>query len=170
MANLHYMRDTEIDETDKFLTVGELMSILSDVKPETKVFIRNLDEWGEKLVIKDGFGYSEASDGLIENIIKANIDQINGDYEYIIIQGCINNSGFVTLDREPYSEVIYHHTWMDKILHQMNPIRTLKQLKDKFMKVEHICLNCSSFKESICDKDKREHSSNDSCELWEYRE
>ena len=167
MTNLNYYKEDEVDETDKFLTVGKLMSILKDVNPETKVFIRNLDEWGEKLVVKDGFGYSEASDGLIENIIKSNIDQITGEEEYIILQGCVAKYGFVTLDHEPYQEVIYHHTWWDKYLKKITPTETMKQLKDTFLRVKHICKTCSFYHNGVCDKDKRSRCDNNSCSLWE---
>lgn len=171
MANLNHYIDADVDESDKFLTVGELMDILKDVNSETKVFIRNLDEWGNKIVIKDGFGYSEASDGLIENVMKGNIDQVTGEEEYIIIQGCVAKYGFVTLDREPYQRVIYHHTWWDKHLRKITPIETMKQLKDRFLKVKHECRNCESYNmDGTCNISKLKVQSFDSCELWTCQE
>lgn len=170
MANLHYFRDVEVDESDKFLTVGELMSILEDVNPETKIFIRNLDEWGGKPVIENLDSRWELSDGLITDVKKANIDQVTGEEEYIIIQGLINKEGFVTLDHEPYEETIYHHTWIEKMLRSVNPVTTMKQLRDRYLKVDKMCKYCNSYESfnQKCDKSKLKKYPDDSCELYEY--
>ena len=167
MANTHYFIEENVSEDDKFLTVGQLINVLEEVNPETKVFIRNLDEWGEKPVIKgaDGFNSYQISDGLIENIIKSNINQVTGEYEYIIIQGCISKEGFVTLDREPYQEVIYHHTWWDKVLKKITPLTTIKQLKDRF-NVNKKCANCKHITEAHCSISKLDVNNDDVCELW----
>lgn len=168
MANLSYFKKKDVNEDDKFLTVGKLMDILKNINPETKVFLRNLDEWGNKIVIKDGFGYSEVSDGLIENVVKTNINQTNNEAEYIILQGCISKSGFDTLDEEPYQKVIYHHTWLDKYLKKITPTETMVQLKTKFLNVERNCGNCYNLQDNHCSISKLEVKNKDSCELWQY--
>ena len=86
MANIHYFRKEEIDEDDKFLTVGGLMDILKDVNPQTRVFIRNVDEWGEKPMIHNSTDSWELSDGLITDVKRANINQVTNKEEYIIIK------------------------------------------------------------------------------------
>jgi len=167
MANIHYFREEEIDEEDKFLTVGGLIDILKDVNPQTRVFIRNVDEWGEKPVINNSTDSWELSDGLITDVKRANINQVTNKEEYIIIQGLINKRGFVTLDHEPYEEIIYHHTWLDKCLNKLNPITSMKQLKSKFFKGEKNCGNCNSWNSNVCDKSKVKVDIDEVCELWE---
>ena len=145
MANLHYFKDeVKIDNSDKFLTVGELINILSELNPKTKVFLRNLDEWGQKPYIKNLDSYWEVSDGLITDVKKTNINQITGEEEYIILQGMINKQGFNTLDYEPYEETVYHHTWLDKMLNRVIPITSIKQLRNMQVKVGHECEKCKS--------------------------
>ena len=170
MVNLNYCKDNvHIDKTNKFLTVGELIGILSEVNPQTKVFIRNLDEWGGKPYIENMDSCWELSDGLITDVKKANIDQVTGEEEYIIIQGMINKQGLNTLDYEPYEEIIYHHTWLDKMLNRFVPITSMKQLRDKYLKIKHNCGNCRSNINNICSKSKLQVLKDDDCELWECR-
>ena len=124
----------ELVEEEKWISVGDLIHILEPLNHDAKIFIRNRDEWGEKIVIKDGFGYSEVSDGLIEKVLISNINQITGDYEYVIIEGLINGGGFNTLDREPYTIPVYKNNWFERFMKRVTPITTMKQLKDKFLK------------------------------------
>lgn len=169
MANLAYFKEADVNEEDKFLTVGELISILSDVNPSTKVFIRNLDEWGEKPSIKNLDSVWELSDGLITDVKRANINQVTGEEEYIVLQGLINKRGFNTLDYEPYEETIYHHVWIEKMLKKITPIETMRQLKNKFLNVRRNCGNCSNLVNNSCTISKLQVNNDDLCELWDYK-
>ena len=122
----------ELAIDEQWITVGDLINILEPLNHDARIFLRNLDEWGDKIVIKDGFSYSEVSDGLIEKVLISNIDQKTLKYEYVIIQGLVNYNGFETVDREPYTIPVYKNEWFERFIERVTPVTTMKQLKEKF--------------------------------------
>lgn len=124
----------ELAEQEKWLSVGDLIHILEPLNQDTKIFIRNREVSGGKPIIDNGNSVWELSDGLIDKVLISNIDQVTGDYEYVIIEGCINYHGFSTLDDEPYTIPVYKNNWFEKFMKRVSPITTIKQLKERFLK------------------------------------
>ena len=124
----------ELAKQEKWLTVGDLIHILEPLNQDTKIFIRNREVSGGKPISDNGNSVWELSDGLIEKVLISNIDQVTGDYEYVIIEGVINYHGFPTLDDEPYTISVYKNNWFERFMERVSPISTMKQLKERFLK------------------------------------
>lgn len=123
----------KLADDEKWVTVGDLIKILEPLNKEAKIFIRNRDVMGEKPSINNGGSVWELSDGLIEKVLISNINQISEEYEYVIIEGCINYEGFHTLDDEPFTQTVYKNNWFERFMERISPINTMKQLKERWL-------------------------------------